>query len=102
MTIISLSNLIKADGEYEFLDAVRPGRGIVMEIHGTFGSGTATFGFRDGAGAFQSYKDANGTAQTCTANAALQVTVPSSGVLAVKLAGATAPSLTVSINKLAV
>lgn len=102
MTIISLSNKIKADGEYEFLDSVRPGREVVMEIHGTFGSGTATFGFRDGAGAFQSYKDSSGTAQTCTANGALQVTVPASGVLAVKLAGATTPSLTVSVSKLPV
>ena len=102
MTIIALSNKITADGEYEFLDAVRPGREVVMEIHGTFGSGIATFGFRDGAGAFQSFKDDNGTARTVTANGALQVTVPASGVLAVKLSGATTPSLSVSVSKLPV
>jgi hypothetical protein len=102
MTIKSLSNLILADGEYEFLEAVRPGREIVFEISGTFGSGTATFGFRDAAGAFQSFKDANGTAQTATANAVLCVTVPASGVLAVKLAGATTPSLSAAMTKVPV
>jgi hypothetical protein len=99
MTVISFSNKITADGEYEFLDAFRAGRSVVMEVSGTFGSGTATFGFKDAGGAFQSYKDSAGDAVTCTANGALEVVVPASGVLAVKLAGATAPSLTVGAVK---
>lgn len=102
MTIISLSNKITADGEYEFLDAFRAGREVVMEVSGTFGSGTATFGFKDAAGAFQSYKDDAGDARTTTGNGVLRVTVPASGVLAVKLAGATNPSLTVGITKVPV
>jgi hypothetical protein len=102
MTVKSFSNLITADGEFEFLEAFRPGREVVLEVSGTFGSGTATFGFKDAAGDFQSYKDGNGDAETITANGALRVTVPASGVLAVKLAGATTPSLSASAVKVRV
>ena len=100
MTAISLTTPIVADGEYKFDTTFRGSREIQFEVTGTFGSGTATLGYQDAAADFCSYKDANGTAIAFSANGGYRCLVPASGILCLKVAGATTPSLLATLTKI--
>jgi hypothetical protein len=100
MTSRPLSTPIIADGEYAFDTVFRGSREVQFEVTGDFGSGTATLGYQDAAGAFASYKDGNGAAIAFTANGGYRCLVPVSGVLCLKVADSTAPSLTATITKI--
>ena len=100
MTSKALSTPITADGEYAFTTVFRGSREIQFEVTGTFGSGTATLGYQDASGAFCSYKDASGSAIAFAANGGYRCLVPVSGILCLKVADATTPSLTATITKI--
>jgi hypothetical protein len=100
MTSIPLSRPITEDGEYKFDTTYRGSRELQFEVTGTFGSGTATIGYQDAAGAFCSYKDGNGAAIAFSANGGYRCLVPASGILCLKVAGATTPSLTATLTKI--
>lgn len=103
MTALTHSTPVIADGEYSF-PALRAGNTCLINLSGTFGSGTATLGYVNASGSFTSYKDANGTAITLTAAGGITVDMPESDVSgkykpAISLSGATSPSITVTVTK---
>lgn len=90
---------VTADGDYSF-PAMRAGVQVTYSLSGTFGGGTVTLGYISAAGTFTSF----GT--TLTAAGSSTKTLPEGAtagqaVPAISLSGATSPSITVSINKLA-
>lgn len=100
MTARPLSTPILADGEYSFTTVFRGSREVQFEVTGTFGSGTVTLGYQDASGAFCAYKDAAGSPIAFSANGGYRCLVPVSGILCLKVAGSTTPSLTATITKI--
>ena len=77
---------------YSFPQAYGSYRGV-FELDGTFGGCTVTPGYDDGSGNFVAFRDATGTAITCTSSIAWEVVLPTSGKLAVSLSGGSGISL---------
>ena len=90
---------IVADGTYHFSGLLRPGTEAVVEVAGTFGSGTVQIGYVDAAGNFAAYRDSNDAAITLSAPGGRRVDVPASGRIAFLVANATSPSLRVAVTK---
>jgi len=88
---------LRADGEYEFTTAYAPGTQVIFQVEGSFGSGNAQIGYRNQAGTFTAY----GSADALTAPGGYRVDVPASGKLALKIASATAPAITIAISRTA-
>jgi len=95
MISIPENNTITTNDEF-MLPAGRPGGVVLIDLSGNFGGGTAALGFKGGDGLFTAFKDAAGDAVTATGRDAWAFDVPKSGVVVVKLTGATAPALVVS------
>jgi len=97
MTPQPISNRILSNGTYQLTGFnSAPGTSVIVEVDGTFGSGTVTFGYASSTGTFVAYP-ASG-APPLTAAGGYRVDVPASGTLAVLLAGATNPSLQVNVT----
>jgi hypothetical protein len=92
MTAKDFSAAIAADGVFVFPHFNRARTGV-FEVAGTFGGGTVSPGYDDGAGNFVPFRDAAGETITATASVAWEVTLPNSGKLALTLAGATTPAI---------
>lgn len=99
MNPIPANRIITANGDWT-LPAASPGTERLLEISGTFGSGTITLGYIDAAGAFAAYRNVNAVALTMTAADSAIVAVPSSGVVVIRLASATGPALRVTSTKI--
>lgn len=92
MTATTFDTAITADGEYSFTQ-LPPGSLAVIDIYGTFGSGTVTLGAVNYAGTFTAIKDATRTNITATAADLFEVRVPPTGKLAISISGSTTPSI---------
>jgi hypothetical protein len=104
MTPVPANRTLIANGEYGFADAanqvptgVYGGKMAFLELDGDFGGGTATLGYEGESGNFVPYRDDAGAEIETLVPYGRQVGVPISGIVAVKLAGATAPALKVSL-----
>lgn len=119
MIPVPATRVITADGEYAFVDAssrvpagIHGGKSALLEIDitspadtgdgegedpGTFGGGTVTLGYQGESGLFVPYRDDAGDPITAAVPYGRVVTVPISGIVALKLEGATDPSLKVSL-----
>jgi hypothetical protein len=97
MTAINYTTGITADGVYVF-QKFQEGKKYVFRVSGTFGGGTVTPGFDDGAGNFLPFRDANGDAMTATSGDAWEVRLPDSGKPALTVTGSTTPALVIGIT----
>jgi hypothetical protein len=92
---LPLGKPITADGTYRLADPLQPGSEAIFQASGAFGSGTLTLGYLEADGAtVTNYPDS-----ALTARGGRRVDVPASGILAATLAGATAPSITLTATK---
>lgn len=97
MTAAVVTTNLTADGEYVY-PQVRNLKRSQIEVSGTFGSGTVTIGYDDGAGNFVAFRDGNGTAITCTSAAGWTVDMPISEKLCIKVTGSTAASIKIQFK----
>ncbi len=104
MTPVPANRLLIANGEYGFFDAanqappgIHRGKMAFLELDGDFGGGTATLGYEGESGNFVPYRDDAGAEIATLVPYGRQVGVPISGIVAVKLVGAAAPALNVSL-----
>ena len=94
MISILSGGAITANNEYVF--PVRPSTSrVVLEVDGGFGGGTVTPGYQGLGGGFVALRDDAGAEITSTVPRAWEVFVPLSGKLAIKVTGATTPTLVV-------
>ena len=94
MTSIANGGTITANGDYVFPVRASTAR-VPLEVDGTFGGGTVTPGYQGLSGAFVPHRDSAGAIITTTNPATWEVFVPLSGLLAIRVAGATTPALVV-------
>lgn len=79
---------IAATGVHYHDQLFTPGTRVLLELSGTFGGTTATFGLKDPSGAFAAARlPGTLTAATATATAHHELTVGSTGQIGVSLAG---------------
>lgn len=89
---------ITADGTYKFNFNAFVGQRVLVEVggtasSGTYGSGTISYGYLTEGGVFAAEYDSASAAITATAARKVEMIVPASGIVCVKLAGSTSPSL---------
>ena len=81
---------ITGNGTYAFV-APFSGTNYAVYASGTFGSGTATFGFIDSEDTFVPFKNASNQNVTLTTSGYVVVLAPPSKLLAVSVTGSTTP-----------
>lgn len=89
---------IIADGEYKIATKF-VGVDYAVYATGTYGGGTLTYGYTDSDDNFVALKKADDSDLTATANSGYIIIAPPSGALAVKLTGATAPNIKISLAR---
>ena len=119
MNLVPESRIITANGEYAFADAslrvpagIHGGRRAIIEVDvtspsetgdgegedpGTFGGGAVEFGYQGESGLFVPYRNDSGDPIQTLVAYGREIVVPRSGIVAIKLTGATAPSIKVSL-----